>query len=391
MRSGQVIRRATAALGVTLAVASLTVACSHTPTVTITSAAASGPLTGVCPANIRFGGAWWPESTQGGVYQMLMPPAGQEGAPSWNIDTNHKAVTGTLWDQGKSTGLQLTILAGGPAVAGMKPAVRMQVDHSITMSQEATDDQITAWLTGARTVNVMAPAQVDPTILIWDADRHPEWHTIRDVGQTDKTVYTYDTALKQFLISNGILRAGQFNPSYDGSPALFMSDRDGAVGGFSTNELLIYRSLGVHVGYDYYTLLGYPNYRASYIVRKDALSDLSPCLKRLVPVMQRAWVDFMTNPDPALTLISELVTKYKASYEYPLKQGQDGVKVMKNDGIVTNGRGGVFGRISIGNCQTMLNDLQPIFAQKKKSYPADLTAENLCTNEFLDPTVRMAT
>jgi hypothetical protein len=139
---------------------------------------------------------------------------------------------------------------------------------------------------------------------------HPDWNTIQDIGQTDKTVFTFRAANSDYLVGAGILRAGQLNYSYDGSPSWFMLHPDSAIGGFATNEPYIYKGLGRDVAYAYVGDTGYPDYRNQLTVRAGAMDGLAPCLRQLVPVLQRGMVDFMARPDPVLKLIVDLDRAY---------------------------------------------------------------------------------
>ena len=348
--------------------------------------AASGDprrLAGVCPATIVMQTSWYPESTHGGLYQLL-------GA-RYSIDKAHTLIRGPLVSSGVGTGVELEIRAGGPARGSQPVSALMAADQSITLGQQATEEQVLGWAVGQPTVAVLAPFQVDPVVFIWDANRHPGWNTVQDIGQTDYTVYTFRSANTDYLLGAGILRAHQVNYSYDGSPSYFMARPDSAVGGFSTNEPFIYRSLGRNVAYAYVADTGYPDYRNAITVRRGDLERLAPCLRRLVPILQRGMVEFMTRPDPVLGLIVELNRDYTASFPYPLAQARSGVKVMRDDGLVGNGPGDVFGAFKPDRLQRMIDILRPIYTARGQRAPGDLTADTIATNDYLDPGVRLKT
>ncbi|GMA34017.1 hypothetical protein [Demequina litorisediminis] len=91
---------------------------SDTPEAEATSsvAAASGDavdLSGVCPADIKIQTDWNPEMEHGHLYAML----GDE----YEVDANNKSVTGPLIASGEDTGVDITILSGGPAVGYAQP------------------------------------------------------------------------------------------------------------------------------------------------------------------------------------------------------------------------------------------------------------------------------
>jgi hypothetical protein len=205
-------------------------------------------------------------------------------------------------------------------------------------------------------------------------------------------VLTFRSANIDYLLGAGILRASQVDYSYDGSPSRLMADRNIVVGGFSTNEPFIYKSLGVDLAYQYVSETGYPDYRNELVVRRDAQSQLDTCLEQLVPVLQQGMVDFMARPEPVLQLIVTLNKEYSSPFPYPIEQASAGVEVMKNDGLVENPaslRGAAFGALDTHRVRRMLDILGPIYGGQKKAVPADATPEALATNQYLDASIRL--
>jgi hypothetical protein len=338
-------------------------------------------LAGLCPDPVVVQTSWWPESTHGGVYQLLGSKA--------TVDTAKKVIRGPLVSGGVETGVDLEVRPGGPARGQQSAAALMKTDPGITLGQQATEEQVLGWAQGIPTVGVIAPFYVDPVVYIWDKKLHPAWNSIQDVGQTDTTVYTFRSANSDYLTGSGILRASQLDYSYDGSPSLFMAKPASVVGGFSTNEPFIYRSLGRDVDYAYVADTGYPNYRNSWTIRRDQQQKLASCLRRLVPMMQRAMIEFMAKPGPALARIVQLNSQYKTSFPYPMAQAEYGVRVMKTDGLVADPRSGGFGSFDPARDRRMVDILRPIYTAQRQNVPADLTGDAVATNEYLDPSIRM--
>jgi hypothetical protein len=354
------------------------------PQTAVASAVSADPhsLAGVCPDPIVAQTSWWPESTHGGLYQLLGSDA--------KIDTGKKTIRGPLVADGKATGVQLEIRPGGPARGQQSVAALMKADPTITLGQQATEEQVLGWAQGIPTVGVLAPFYVDPVVFIWDKKLHPEWTTLQDIGDTDTTVYTFRSANTDYLVGSGILRSSQVDYSYDGSPSLFMSKPDSVVGGFSTNEPFIYRSMKRDVAYAYVADSGYPDYRNTLTVRQSDQEKLGPCLKRLVPILQRGMIDFVARPAATLTRIVDLNKQYGTSFPYPMEQADYGVDVMKSDGLVADPpRTGGFGSFDPGRLQKMLDILRPIYTTQRLTVPADLRGDAVATNQYLDPTIRM--
>ena len=345
---------------------------------------AGGQLRGICPSPLVVQTSWYPESTHGGLFQLL--------GKTYRIDKNRKRVTGPLVSRGADTGIELEIRAGGPAVGNVPVSALMTTDRSIVLGQQATEEQVLGWASKQPTVAVIAPFDVDPLVFIWDKVRHPAFNSLQDVGQTDTKVLTFRSANIDYLLGAGILRASQIDYSYDGSPSRLMTDRTVVVGGFSTNEPFIYKSLGVDVAYQYVSETGYPDYRNALVVRRDAQPQLDTCLAKLVPVLQRGLIDFMARPEPVLQLIVSLNKDYSSPFPYPIEQARAGVDVMKNDGLVENPasmRGAPFGAMDTHRVRRMLDILGPIYGAQKKAVPGDATPEALATNHYLDASVRL--
>ena len=338
-------------------------------------------LAGVCPDPVVVQTSWWPESTHGGLYQLL------GGRPT--VDKAAKTIRGPLVSRGADTGVRLEIRAGGPARGQQPVATLMRADDTITLGQQATEEQVLGWAEGMPTVGVLAPFYVDPVVFIWDKDRHPDFNAIQDIGQTPTRVFTFRSANTDYLLGSGILRPTQVDYSYDGSPSLFMSRPDSVVGGFATNEPFIYRSMGRDVDYAYVADTGYPNYRNALTVRADARDRLAPCLRKLVPILQRGMVDFMAEPAAVLRRIVSLNGEYGASFPYPLPQAEYGVRVMRDDGLVSNPKEGPFGAFDQSRNGRMIDILRPIYAGRRQAVPPELNATTIATNEFLDADVRM--
>ena len=353
------------------------------------SAADSGDarqLKGVCPDPIVVQTSWYPESTHGGLFELL--------GYNYNVDKAHKRTIGPLISHGKDTGVKLEIRAGGPALGNQPVSALMATDKSITLAQQATEEQVLGWASGQPTVAVIAPFDVDPVVFIWDKKRHPEFNTLQDVGLTRTKVLTFRSADIDYLLGGGILRPSQVDYSYDGSPSRLLADRSIVVGGFSTNEPFIYKSLGVDVRYQYVSETGYPDYRNMLVVRQDAQSRLSGCLKKLVPVLQQGMIDFMAAPEPVLKLIVRIDDEYASPYPYPIEQGRAGVQVIRSDGLVENPasmRGAAFGAIDPDRVKRMLDILRPIYGGQKKPVPGDATPDRLATNDYLDGSLRLPT
>jgi hypothetical protein len=166
-------------------------------------------LRSVCPDPVVIQTSWFPESTHGGLFQLL--------GPKPRVDAEKKRITGRLVARGEDTGVRLEIRAGGPALGYQQVPAQLYLDKAITLGQVATEEGV-AYAAEQPTLAVVAPLEIDPLVIIWDPQTHPDWNIIADIGQTDATVYSYQGAANtEYLVQSGILRRSQINGSYDGS------------------------------------------------------------------------------------------------------------------------------------------------------------------------------
>jgi hypothetical protein len=164
-----------------------------------------------------------------------------------------------------------------------------------------------------------------------------------------------------------------------------------AVQGFATNEPYTFeketKAWGKPVAYQLVYDTGYPNYPAPLGVRADKKAALAPCLKKLVPMLQQAQVDFMNNPKPAIDLIMKVNEEYKGGWVYSRANATFAVEQMKKLGIVDNGDDNTIGNFDTKRIQRLLDIDVPIFNGQKKPIKPNLSVADIVTNEFIDPSI----
>jgi hypothetical protein len=166
------------------------------------------------------------------------------------------------------------------------------------------------------------------------------------------------------------------------------------VGGFITNDPWTYAKLGIEVESAFVSDTGYPNYRNQLVIRTADKGRLDGCLRRLVPVMQEAMVEYITKPEAAMKAVASAVAAYKL-LPYSYEQAIWGALTANCRGLVTDRPPGQsFGETDPGRVKRMIDILRPIYAGglpggqqsgRRTPLPDDLTVEELATNEYLDP------
>jgi hypothetical protein len=380
---------AAAAAGTALALAAA--ACSSsssssTPTTATAAIPAQYNLKAAgCPATVVLQTDWDPEAEHGGQYELV--------GPNPVINTSAKTVTGDLVAHGGvDTGVKIQIRAGGPAIGYQTVTSQMYKDTSITLGYMGTDEQIALSATQP-TVAVMAGLEISPQIMMWSPAAHPAWKTIADIGKTSTEVLYYQGAsYMNYLLGKGILKKSQINGSYDGTPTNFVaSGGKDAVQGFATAEPYIWshevRAWDKPLKYQLIADAGFNFYQQEIAVRKGQLAALTPCLKKLVPIMQQAIVDYMGNPAPAEKLILQLVTAYNNGWVYTQGTADYAVATMKKLGIIGNGPGGVLGKFEDARVQQLIGILKPIYAAQGKQILSGLTPSDIVDNQFIDNSI----
>jgi hypothetical protein len=189
-----------------------------------------------------------------------------------------------------------------------------------------------------------------------------------------------------------VLPAGQTDGSYDGTPAAFVADKGkSAQQGFASAEPYIYQNeikqWGKPVKFQLIHDTGYPIYSQAVSVRAGDLEKLSPCLKKLVPIMQQATVDYVNNPAKTNKLIVDLVQKYNNGWVYSPGVADFAVKQMKDLGLVGNGPDKTLGNMDPDRIQKIIDIVGPALAKTSKNIKPGLKPSDMSTNDFIDPSI----
>ena len=353
-----------------------------------TAAAGAVDLSGVCPATVTIQTDWNPEADHGHLYQLL--------GPNPVINADKKSVSGDLFASGKSTGVKVEIRSGGPAIGFSTVSSELYKDKGITLGYVSTDEavQLSATLP---TTAVFAENDISPQMIMWDPATYPKVKTIKDLAATLKANggvvrYFQGAAYMGYLQGSGILPAAQTDGAYDGSPAKFVTakGKDGQQG-FATAEPYIYQNevsaWGKPLSFQLIHDTGYPIYPEAMSVRSADLSKLSPCLKKLVPVLQQADVDYISKPAATNKLVADLVMAFNNGWVYSEKVADFGVSQMKKLKIASNGSNAYVGDFDETRVQKVIDIDTPLFTASGSAPKVGVKPADLFTNEFLDKSI----
>jgi hypothetical protein len=345
------------------------------------SSGGEGVLAADCPATIVIQSDWFPESEHGALYQMV--------GSDYTVDIEKKTVKGSLIDnEGIDTGVDIEVRTGGPAIGYSPISTTMVMDTSITMGYMSTDAAALNYET-IKLLAVVAPLEINPQMIMWDPETYPDVKSIADLGEAGITLNVFSGgSFLDVFVAEGVLSRDQLDPSYDGSPARFISEGGKiAQQGFASTETYQYKNefteWGKDIAYELLHDAGFESYPASLAIRAEEKERLSACLSKFVPMVQQAAIDFVTDGTRANAIIIDAVDQFDDSWVYGEGVAAFSTKTQKELGLVGNGPDDTLGNFDLERADKVLNQMRDAGLK----VPADLTAEDIYTNEFIDPSI----
>lgn len=346
------------------------------------AAAGGGDLASVCPATVVLQLDWEPESEHGGVYQLL--------GDDYEIDTDAKRVSGPLVSGGEETGVDVEIRVGGSPV-GYQPAESLMYQDTDILLGYARVAEMTATREDLPLTAVMATLEKSPFAIYWDPQTYPDAQSIADLQADDVTILmgSGSEVWKTFLVAEGIIAESQIDSSDAEKPAAFIAAGGSlAEAGFATAEPYLYevevadewgRPVEVELIHD----AGFPEYFQALAVRAEDVEAQAPCLEQLVPILQQAQVDYVTDPAATNARIVELVEAYNTGWIYTEGAAQFSIDTQIELGIVGNGEDDTLGNFD----EARVEELRTIVDEVTDIDVSGYAAEDLATNAFIDPAI----
>jgi hypothetical protein len=118
------------------------------------------------------------------------------------------------------------------------------------------------------------------------------------------------------------------------------------------------------------------------------LDELRPCLLALVPLLQQAQIDFVLAPDRTITTILDVVTQLNTSWSQSVELANYAVDALVSLGLISNGDTRTFGDFESPRIDDFITLATPILREQGLNIPA-VSASDVSTNEFLDPTITL--
>ena len=337
-------------------------------------------LSGVCPSPLVVQTDWFPESEHGAMYELV--------GDDYTVDVDAKVVRGSMVLGGQDLGIEWEVRTGGPAIGFSPVSQHMAADEGIHLGYASTDQQINHWDV-APLMSVVAPLERNPQMIMWDPETYPDVTGIADLGAQGITINVFGGGtFSEVFIAQGIWSADQVDPSYDGSPARFVG-AGGSIAqqGFASSEVYtyehVYEQWGKPVAFQLLHDAGFQIYSQTIGVRPGDMEELRPCLERLVPIIQQAAVDFNADPARANAIIVDAVERYEDFWVYPPDLAEFSHSAKREFGLIGDGGDGIVGNMVPERIAKVLDDMRAA----GMDIDSDLTADQLFTNEFIDPNI----
>jgi hypothetical protein len=355
-----------------------------TPAETATTVGAEQPnpndLSQVCFSPIVVQTDWFPQAEHGGIYELL--------GDDYQVDAERGATTGSLVFRGVDTGVDLEIRAGGPFIES--PVVtEMFLDGSIMFGYVGTDVALSRQAE-TPTLAVFNALSVNPQVIMWDATKHPNAKTIADIAGEVPAISVFgDRPFMRYLVGEGVVPADKVDGNYKGN--LLLTTDDVAHQGFATSEPYRYLTLdsgAITVAYQLLHDTGWTSYPQNLAINKLRLDALRGCLTKLVPMMQHAQLDYIADPQRTNAIIIAAVKAFDTFWTQDESLTTFAVNTMLGLGIIANGDTPTFGDFESPRIDDFIAKAIPILRAQGVEVP-DLTAGDIATNEFLDPTISL--
>ncbi len=344
------------------------------------TAESKGVLKDICPATIVIQSDWFPTPERAVAYSLV--------GPDGTVDANRGRYSGPFGN----TGVDVEVRAGGPYTGFAPFTATMYKDPDVFFGFMPTDEQVQNYAKQP-TVSVIATLDINPQVLMFDPETY-DFEAIADIGKSEaKVLYFEGLPFMDYLLHEGILREDQVDSSFDGSPARFITEAGKLViQGYASNEPYRYendiRQWGRPVDYLLINDAGYEIYPENLAVRPDTIKDYPECLEKVVPMVQQAIVSYVEDPEPTNDALIRLSDEMKVPVPLTPEGNEYAVKTMLDEKIISNGPNDTVGDFDQERVQRVIDEqLAPVFAERGTPIKKGLTAEDVHTNEYIDPSI----
>jgi hypothetical protein len=134
---------------------------------------------------------------------------------------------------------------------------------------------------------------------------------------------------------------------------------------------------------------GYPNYANVLAVRVGGKAGLADCLHKLVPILQRAQIDFVKHPAAAITAMLAANDEYRTGFHLDRPLAEYGARTMLARGIVGNGSSPALGDFDTDRIARLIGILVPTLKDQGKRVKDGLNPLDVVTNTYVDTKISL--
>jgi hypothetical protein len=124
-------------------------------------------------------------------------------------------------------------------------------------------------------------------------------------------------------------------------------------------------------------------------VRSGDVTPMAPCLRKLVPILQQAQVDYLHDPLQTNKIITDAAAAYNDGWTYTMGTAEYSADVMKRLKIIANDSTGPLGGMDPTRLQSTIDTFAPLLARAGAAVKPGLTPADIATTRFIDPGIRL--
>ena len=106
-----------------------------------------------------------------------------------------------------------------------------------------------------------------------------------------------------------------------------------------------------------------------------------------MPIIQQSTLDYLEDPSRANGIITDIVTQYNDGWVYSEGVAEYGATQLKEQGFMGVEPGLAISEFDMGRIQATIDTFVPILEESGASPKADLTPDDLVTNQFIDTSI----
>ena len=133
---------------------------------------------------------------------------------------------------------------------------------------------------------------------------------------------------------------------------------------------------------------GYDVYASNVSVRPDKMEKLTPCLEKLIPMIQQTGKSYVNSPDAINKTITDWVSQDVSFSTYSEGEASYSAKILKEKGVIGPDAAGVWGGIDMAKAQESINQLIPVLNNSGSDLPTQIPANELYSTQFIDTNVK---